>query len=197
MTNARGYSVVLAVSIVCATAAAGAVEKPVKTFAKDWEGRRVVLKRTLYTLIYDEVGRLGATRHGKVEGLTVATPSSGTYYRFAGRRPEDEIVDRDPNRLVDLVSAHYQRSMHLEVGTISAVTPVMLMQYPAGVELVVRSVQVDRDRVRLVLHKAEPGAEGDLATSLTIQWPTHLSTGFTERAMVEALMLQFVGVVSR
>ena len=195
MTNTRRHFVVFALSLLYSAVAVSAGDKPLKAFAKDWEGRRVVLKSTLYTLVYDEVGRLGATRRGKVEGLTVATPVSGTYYRFFGRQGEAEIVDRDPNQLVAMVTTRYKRAKHLEIGAVSMVEPVMLVQYSSGDELVVQSVHTDRESVRFVLHKSESGAESDPATSLTVQWPTALSKEFTERTLIEELVLQFVDVI--
>ena len=195
MTKTRRHSVVLALSLLYSAVAVSAGDKPLKAFAKDWEGRRVVLKSTLYTLVYDEVGRLGATRRGKVEGLTVATPVSGTYYRFRGRQGEAETVDRNPNQLVERVTTRYKRAKHLEIGAVSMVERVMLVQYSTGAELVVQSVHTDRESVQFVLHKSGSGAETDPATSLTVQWPNALSKEFTERALVEALVLQFVDVM--
>jgi hypothetical protein len=195
VTSTRRHFVVVALLLLHSAAAVSAGDKPLKAFAKDWEGRRVVLKSTLYTLVYDEVGRFGATRRGKVEGLTVATPVSGTYYRFPGLQGQAEILDSNPKTLVDRVATQYRRSKHLEIGTVQMVDPVMLVQYSSGTELVVRSVQADRECVRLVLHKSESGAETDPATSLTVQWPTALSNEFTERTLVEALVLQFVDVM--
>jgi len=195
VTNTRRHSVVIALSLLYSTVAVSAGDKPLQAFAKDWEGRRVVLKSTLYTLVYDEVGRLGATRRGKVEGLTVATPVSGIYYRFGGRQGEAEIVDRDPNQLVAMVTTRYKRAKHLDIGAVSMVEPVMLVRYSSGDELVVKSVHTDRESVRFVLHKSESGTQSDPATSLTVQWPTVLSKEFTERTLIEELVLQFVDVI--
>jgi hypothetical protein len=195
--HARRHVVAVAVSIWCATVAVGATDKPLKAFEKDWEGRRVVVRRSLYSLVFDEASRLGGLKpHRKAEGLTVATPSSETYYLFPGRRGQAEIVDRDPNRLLDQVRRRYERGVYLDIGTVSTVAPIMVTYYPAGAELVVRDVTVDRDRVRLVLHNAQPGTPENVPTSLTIQWPTLLSSGFTERAKIEALILEFIDVVA-
>jgi hypothetical protein len=75
------------------------------------------------------------------------------------------------------------------------VEPVRLIQYSAGAELIVQSVHKEGESVRLVLHTAESGVRSDPATSLTVQWPTALSPEFSERGMVEALVLQFVDVM--
>src|SRR5262245_66269445 len=85
--------VVVALSIWFATAV-GVAETPLKTFASNWQGRRVVLKRPLYSLVYDEVGRMGGKTLGKTEGLTVATPLPDQYYLFDGRRREPDAVQR-------------------------------------------------------------------------------------------------------
>jgi hypothetical protein len=193
VTHSLGrWMAALAVAMACAGVVVETAEKPVKIFARSWQGRRVVLKRALYTLVFDETGRLGRTRRGRSEGLTVTTPAAQTYYQFDGRQSQKDLADADPNRLVELVTVQYQRAMHLDIGTVSTVTPVMLMQFPPGLELIVRDVQVDRDRVRLTLFKPDPESDGELATSLTVQWPTPLSSGLSERAHIEALIGQFV-----
>ena len=188
---------VVALSIWFASAV-GAAETPLKTFANDWQGRRVVLKRPLYSLVFDEAGRFGGKTLGKTEGLTVATPLADTYYLFDGRRGEGEVVERDLNRLLETVRTRYQRSKLMDLGTASVIAPAMVIQYQAGTELIVRTVTVtaDRDRVRLVLQNGRPDAQDDRLTSLTIQWPAALSNAFTERAQVEALIAQFLDVVS-
>jgi hypothetical protein len=195
VTHACRHVVAVAVSIWCGTVAVGATDKPLKAFEKDWEGRRVVVKRSLYSLVFDEASWVGLKPHRKAEGLTVATPSSGIYYLFPGRRGQAEIVDLDPNRLADQVRRRYERGAYLDIGTVSTIAPIMVTYYAAGAELTVRDVTVDRDRVRLVLHNAQPGTPEDVPTSLTIQWPTLLSSGFTERARIEALILEFIDVV--
>lgn len=71
----------------------------------------------------------------------------------------------------------------------------MLARFEANVELVVQTVRIDKDRVRLILHAvADDGDAGEPATALTIQWPTDLSRSFEERLEVERLIGQFLAV---
>lgn len=182
----------LALGFACAlTVAADAAEKPLKAFTAHWTGRPVALKRTLYSMVYDERGHLGITYRGRSEGLVVATPSDA-YFRFDGRQSEEDIVGRDPNRVMDLVRTRYHRAMHLDIGTVAKVSPVMLMRYEPGVKLVVDRVLVERERVRLVLHKKTPEEDLGFATALTVQWPVPLSRNLDERALIEAVIYRFV-----
>jgi hypothetical protein len=195
VTSRRRHAAVFALALLFSTVPVTAGVDPVKAFAKEWEGRRVLLKGTLYTLVYDEVGRLGATKRGKAEGLTVATPVSGTYYRFLGRQGRPEIVAHDPNQLVDQISTGYKRSKHFEIGTVSMVEPIKLVRYSPGVELVVQGVATDGKSVSFLFHARGATAGSQAATSLTIEWPTALSPEFTERPTIEALALQFIDVL--
>jgi hypothetical protein len=56
-------------------------------------------------------------------------------------------------------------------------------------ELIVRNVRIDRDRVRLYFHK---NGQADLATTLTVKWPTPLSDELTESALIDAALTRFV-----
>ena len=76
------------------------------------------------------------------------------------RDTEDDIVGRDPNAIVTALRAQYRRSTHVEIGNVKDVEPVVLVRYEPGVVLFVRKVQIDRDRVRLMLHNQA----GDEAT---------------------------------
>jgi len=69
---------ILSLAAVAAIGAATAsAETPQQAFIRSWEGRSVVVRNTLYTLVYNERGKLGNTRSGKRDGLVVATPSQG------------------------------------------------------------------------------------------------------------------------
>ena len=83
----------------------------------------------------------------------------------------------------------YFRAMHLDIGTVQDVEPLMLVQYTPGVAFIVRKVQIDRDRVRLYFHKDE---EADLATTLTVKFPTPLSNEFTESPLIDDALTRFV-----
>ena len=65
----------------------------------------------------------------------------------------------------------------------------MLAQYSPGVELIVRTVRIDRDRVRVYFHK---DGQADSATTLTVKWPTPLSAELTESSLIDAALTRFV-----
>lgn len=178
--------------IVASTAGLAAADNPQKTFAKTWEGKSVVVKQTLFTLVYNERGRLGKTAKGKRDGLTVVTPSVGTYFQFDGRDSENDITDRDPQRVFDTVGTTYLRAYNLDIGTYQKVEPLLLTRYERGVELIVRTVRVEENVVRVVFDDAAAAGKGEVATTLTVKWPVPLSSAFTERSLVEILIRQFV-----
>ena len=190
----HAHLVTAALLAVTPLAAARAADNPRQLFAKDWEGRTVVVTRTLYTLVYNERGRLGATRRNRRDGLTVVTPFLGTYLQFDGRQSQDDITDQDPQQLVDTVTETY-RSDALEVRTYQKIEPIVVARYEVGTELVVREIRIERDTLRLLF--SDPGSldnGSEPATGLTIKWPTPLSRSLTERQAVETLIGQFVKV---
>ncbi len=173
--------------------AAGA-DQARKAFVDSWRGRRVEVKRTLYTLVYNERGRLGRVWNDKREGLVVVTPSAGSYLQFDGRDSEEDIVARDAQQVVDRIGESYRRSEPLEVGFYLRVEPLLVATYQPGGILVVRDVQFERNRVRVSFASVGSDVPPDqIATSLTVQWPTDLSPSFTERPLIEDLIRQFVG----
>ena len=178
-----------AVAVLLCAATLQAADNGIPAFKKQWEGRRVVVQRTLFTLVYDEDGRVGTTR-AKRDGLTVITPSKGSYYLFTGRQSQGDVTDADPDRLFDQVKANYRRNKQLEVGFTQTVTPLHLVQYPRGIELVVRRVEMDRTTIRFVLHKPDPPAE--FATTLMVQWPAPISSDLHEREPIERVIHQFL-----
>jgi hypothetical protein len=168
-----------------------AAESQLEAFRRDWQGRTVILQRLLLTLVYDERGRTGSIARGKREGLTVATPSKGSYYLFSGRRAVEDLTSPDPDRLFDMVKTNYRSDRNLGEGYVQIVTPLHLVQYVKGVELVVRRVEFERrSTVRLVLFK--PESKEEMATTLTIEWPAPLSTDLDERAEVENVIRGFL-----
>jgi len=181
----------LSVLVVAAAISIDAAGPSAKTFVKEWEGRKVVLTQPLYSIVYDERSRFlpSLKKRGKVTGLTVTTPSA-TYYQFeALRDTEDDIIERDPNRVVSTLRNQYRRSMHLDLGSVQDVEPVMLVRYDPGVELLVEDVEIERDRVRLSFHKER---KGDRLTTLTVKWPVPLSDDFAEGSLIEGLLARFV-----
>ena len=125
-------------------------------------------------------------RQNRVSGLTVGT-SSGTYDQFDARRSsEQDVVDRDPNRIVSTLQEQYHRSEHLDIGNTQDVETVMLVRYEPGVELFVRDVQFERDHA---LHKDR---KGDLATTVTVKWPVALTAELTESALIDSVLSRFI-----
>jgi hypothetical protein len=166
--------------------------EPRKAFADSWRGRRVAVKRTLYTLVYNERGKLGKVYRDKREGLLVATPSAGTYFQFDGRDAEQDIIAPDAQRVLDRIGESYRRSEPLEVGFYLRIEPLLVVTYQPGGTLVVKDVTVERNRVRVSFASLSPDVPPDqIATMLTIQWPTDLSAALTERPLIEALIRQF------
>jgi len=163
-----------------------------KAFQNAWVGRRVVVKRVLYSVVFDERSRvLPIVKHrDRVSGLNVVTPTGTSYYQFDARRDsEEDIIDQDPNRIVSELRKQYYRDKHLDIGNVQDIEPLMLVRYSPGVAFVVRKVQIDRDRVRLYFHK---DGEADLATTLTVKFPTPLSNELTESPLIDDALTRFV-----
>jgi len=180
------------VALVVAAAAAASADTNQKAFEKQWTGRRVVLKRTLYSLVYHERGRGGEPHLGR-SGLMVVTPFTGTYFQFDGRRHVDDVVELDFQKMINSVRAAYRRDRVLDEGWVQDIDPVLVERYEPGGEMLVRVARVERDVVRLELMKtAGTGDEG--VTSLTVKWPLILSKPFSERGNVEALIQQFLAL---
>jgi hypothetical protein len=163
-----------------------------KAFQAAWVGQSVVVKRVLYSVVFDERQRALpiVKRRDRVTGLTVATPTGTSYYQFEARREsEKDIIAHEPEGVVSQMRDQYLRSRHLDTGAAQDVEPVMLVQYAPGAALVVGKVQIDRDSVRLYLYM--DGA-ADLATTLTIKFPLPLSKELSEAALIEDAIGQFV-----
>jgi hypothetical protein len=163
-----------------------------KAFQAAWVGQSVVVKRVLYSVVFDERQRALpiVKRRDRVTGLTVATPTGTSYYQFEARRDsEKDIIAHEPEGVVSQMRDQYLRSRHLDTGAAQDVEPVMLVQYAPGAALVVGKVQIDRDSVRLHLYM--DGA-ADLATTLTIKFPLPLSKELSEAALIEDAIGQFV-----
>ena len=166
-----------------------------KAFARDWQGRHVVVKQTLFALVYNERSRLGKTLRSKRDGLVVVTPFDGSYLQFDGRYSEEDVKGRDVNQIVHVVSEQYRRSTTLEMGNYQKIEPLFVTRHEKGAELVVSDVRVDVDRVRFFF--TEPAGSpdpGELATSLTVKWPVPFSKSLTERGQIERLVKQVVAV---
>jgi hypothetical protein len=183
---------ILSVALAAAASLHAAERSGKKAFQNAWVGRSVVVKRALYSVVFDERSLvLPVFKHrDRVSGLTVVTPTGGYYYQFDTRRDsEEDIVDRDPDGIVSQMRTLYFRSMHLDNGAVQDIQPLMLVRYSPGVAFIVRKVQIDRDRVRLYFHK---DGEADLATTLTVKFPIPLSNELTESTLIDDALGRFV-----
>ena len=184
------FIAVLAVALATIPVHAGA-QSGRRAWVSSWKEQTVVLRHTLYSLVFDERSRIAPIlkRQNRVSGLTVGT-SSDTYYQFDARRnSEQDVVDRDPNRIVSTLQQQYHRSEHLDIGNTQDVEAVMLVRYEPGVELFVKDVQFERDHARLMLHQ---NRKGDLATTLTVKWPVPLSAELIESALIDSVLSRFI-----
>ena len=183
---------VVAVALAAAASTRIAAENPQQTFAKAWEGRSVLVRQSLYTLVYHERGKLGKTRINRRDGLTVVTPSQGIYFQFDGRQGRDDVVEPSAERIPDAVDLAYQ-SDSLDIRSYRKVEPVVLERYDPGGELIVLTARVDVDAVRLAFGRLDGVDAESAVTWLTVKWPVPLSKSFSERDAVENLILRFVG----
>jgi trans-2-enoyl-CoA reductase len=177
-------------ALVIAATAVTSADTNQKTFEKHWTGRRVVVKRPLYSLVFNERGLVGTTRAGRA-GLTVVTPFAGTYFQFDGRHRVDDVVEHDVHQIAKSVTIAYRKDKELGEGWIQQIEPVTLTLYDVGNELTVKAARVDRDAVRLTLVQTA-GEDDEVATSLTVKWPVPLSKSFSERGNVEGLIQQYL-----
>ena len=63
--------------------------------------------------------------------------------------------------------------------------------YEPGTELVVSTVRIDRDRLRLFFTDPR-AAESTTATALTVRWATPFSRSFSERPAIETIIRQYI-----
>jgi len=162
-------------------------------FTRTWNGRRVVVRSPLYSVLYDEVGRMGKHYRGKLAGLTVAT-HAGQHYEFDGPGSDEDIAEPTPNAVMSQMSTRFHRSSQLELSNVKAITPRVLRQYDPGVALIVESVKVERNRIRFEFSQADEEDEV-FATSLTLEWPAPLSKEFRERQAIEDMLRRFVAPI--
>ena len=181
--------VVAALFIACAVTSVSAGDA-VADFTRRWDGRRAVVRSALYSVVYDEVGRMGKHYRAKLAGLTVAT-HAGQHYEFDGPGSDEDIVEDTPNKVMDQMSARFHRSSHLELSSVKAITPRVLRQFDPGVVLIVESVKIERNRIRFEFAQSGDEKSG-FATSLTVEWPSPLSKEFYEQAAIESMVRRFV-----
>jgi hypothetical protein len=178
-------------ALMLAAATVASADNNQKEFEKRWTGRHVVVKRPLYSLVYNESGLAGSVNAGQRAGLTVVTPSAGTYFQFDGRHKVDDIVAHDVQEIAKSVQVAYRKEKLLGEGWTQKIDPVMLTFYDAGVALKVSTARVERDAVRLTLVLAS-GDDDEVATSLTVKWPAPLSKSFSERGNIEQLIQRYL-----
>ena len=182
------HTIILFLVLACITAPVEA-ESPRQAFVKAWKGQAVLVKTTLYSLVYNERGMLGNTRGGRREGLLVVTSSSGGHLQFDGRQGRDTVVANDPARLVKAVSVAYEPNA-LEPRSYRKIEPLAIEQFVPGAELLVSNVSIERDEVILEFEQAD--GRKDTSTSLRVKWPLPLSPSFSERDQLEKLLRRFV-----
>ena len=178
----------LFIAALLSSGAAFAADSPQQEFVKAWQGRIVTLKWPIYSLVYNERGKLGTTRNGLREGLIVATPSQGAYLQFDGRQGRDDVVQKDPQQVIAAVNLAYEADS-LDLRSYRKLEAVAINRFDPGIELVVVAVRVDSDQVRVDLAGA---GGGDAVTGIRIKWPVPLSKAFSERVPVEELIQRFV-----
>ena len=182
---------VLATALAITSAASAIVSADaLSDFTRMWHGRRVVVRSPLYSVLYDEVGRLGVHYRGKLAGLTVAT-HAGQHYEFDGPGSDEDIAEATPHAVMNQMSARFHRSSHLELSSVKTITPRVLRQFDPGVTLIVDSVKIERNRIRFEFVESGDQEDG-FATSLTLEWPAPLSKQLREREAIEAMLRRFV-----
>lgn len=184
------YTIIALVVLACMGTSVAA-ESPQQAFVKGWKGQPVVVKKALYSLIYNERGKLGTTRDGQREGLLVAIPLGSEYLQFDGRQGRDTVIANEPEMLVRAVNAAYQPD-GLDVRSYRKLEPLAVHRFEPGVELVVSAVRIERDEVTLEF--VDTGGGKEAVTSLRVKWPLPISPSFGERASVEDVLRRFVNV---
>lgn len=180
---------IMALGVLAFFGTTAQAESPRESFVKSWKGQTVVVKAILYSLIYNERGRLGNTRNGQRDGLLVVTSSNGEHLQFNGRQGRDTVVANDPELLVKKVHAAYEADA-LDVRSYRKLEPLAIHRFQPGVELVVSDVSIGRDEVKLEF--VQSGGGKDVVTSLRVRWPLPLSPSLSERGPLEHLLRRFI-----
>jgi hypothetical protein len=184
-------STIVIIALVCLLTVRLSAENARDTFAREWEGRAVTVRQTIYTLVYNERGKLGTTRNARRDGLNVLTPSNGVYFQFDGRQGIDDIVVPVPQRIINAVTEAYGPEA-LAVRSYRKVEPIAIHQFSAGAELVIGRIRIERDSVKVGFVQPGNKPDSEPVTSITIKWPLPLSKSFTERDYIDALLRTYV-----
>jgi hypothetical protein len=190
----RAFALLVATLVIGSPAAVGG-NGARDALIRSWEGRPVILRQPLYTLIYNERGKLGTTHNGRRDGLTVLTPSNGVYFQFDGRQGKDDITSPAAQPIMVAVNEAYGPDA-LDLRSYRKLEAVAVHQFSVGVRLVIGKIRIERDSVKVPL--MQPGAEGDAdaVTSITIKWPLPFSKSFTEGDNIDALLRTYVDLES-
>jgi hypothetical protein len=180
---------IIALLVLASTAPSVTAESPRDSFAKSWKGQSVVVKTMLYSLIYNERGKLGTTRTGRREGLLVVTSSNTEHLQFDGRQGRNTVISKDPELLVKKVFAAYEPDA-LDVRAYRKLEPLAIHRFEPGVELIVGDVFFARDEVKFEFVQQDGGDEA--VTSIRVKWPLPLSPAFSERLPLEDLLRRFI-----
>ena len=174
-------------TLLIASPAALSADNARDALVRTWEGRTVTLRRPLYTLIYNERGKLGTTHNGRRDGLTVLTPSSGIYFQFDGRQGKDDITAPAAQPIMAAVNEAYGPDA-LDLRSYRKLEALAVHQFAVGVRLMIGRIRIERDSVKVSL--MQPGSEGEAeaVTSITIKWPLPFSRSFTEGDNIDALL---------
>src|SRR5262249_62000045 len=74
-------------------------DQPRESFVGSWKGKRLVIRRTLATLGYNERSRRGTLHRSRLAGLTVGSPLANPNRRLFGREPGHDLLAPDlPSR---------------------------------------------------------------------------------------------------
>jgi hypothetical protein len=187
----RRFALAILLVVTCVLPTRVVAENARDLFVRSWEGRLVTVRQTLYTLIYNERGKLGTTHAGRRDGLTVLTPSNGVYFQFDGRQGKDDIVAPVPQRIMAAVADAYGPET-LDVRSYRKIEPVAVHQFSTGTQLVVGRIRFDRDVVKVGFVQPGNDVHDDPVTTVTIKWPLPLSNAFSERDYVDALLRTYV-----
>jgi hypothetical protein len=181
-------AVLLASAFVVAATSSPSAENPREAFVRAWEGRAVTVQAPIYTLVFNERGKLGKTTYGRREGLTIATASGAAYLQFDGRQGRETVVQQDPRQMLAAVNTAYDPDV-LDVRAYRRLEALRVSRYDPGARLAVTAVRFARDEVHVELAAA---GRPDTVTRLRVKWPTLLSPAFEEREAIEGVIQHFV-----
>jgi hypothetical protein len=138
---------------LCQTDRLGADADGWKAFEQTWRGRHVVLKQPLYSIIATDAGNVLSEPGPKTNGVTVISPSNGTYYEglFGGK----EHRDRDVQQLTAKASAataNMTRQKNITVYEHVKGNDAQLVTFKVGAAMTVKTVGHRGDRLWIGLY---------------------------------------------